>query len=120
MNEETKMMDPPTKWGYDNEDISRNRPSYAYGKDMRDYVTNSVYNDWCRWHFPKGIKEKIEDNQLYLVWYHFHDASDPQDSSCSYTVYYIEKVPKDIQYKFETRKEYEEDLKKYLCKYERR
>jgi len=119
MNEEIKMMEIPTEWGYyANRDISRNKPSYAYGKDMKDYVTNSIYNDWCRWYFPKGIKEKIEDDQLYLIWYHYRDASDPMDSSCSYSVYYIEKAPKDIQEKFETHKRYEEELKKYQRRYE--
>lgn len=118
MDETIKMMDPPTEWGYYSEDIHRGTAHYAYGKDMRDYVTNSIYDDWCRWYFPKGIKEKIEDNQLYLIWYHYHDASDPQDSSCSYHVYYIERVPKEIQEKFETHKKYEEELKKYQRKYE--
>lgn len=120
VSEELKMMNIPIKWGYDNEDITMRHPSYIYGKDMHDYVTNSIYNDWCRWYFPKGIKEKIEDDQLYLVWYHYRDASDPQDSSCQYSVYYIEKAPKNVQDALETKVRCENELNKYLRKYERR
>jgi hypothetical protein len=114
-----KMMEIPTEWGYDNEDITRHKPQYVYGKDMHDYVTNSIYNDWCRWYFPEGIKEKIEDNQLYLVWYHYSDASDPQDSSCQYNVYYIEKAPKEIQEAVEMIKKCENKIKKYQNRYEK-
>ena len=117
--DDIKMMDIPTSWGYHSEDITRHRPQYVYGKDMHDYVTNSIYDDWCRWYFPKGIKEKIEDKQLYLVWYHYSDASDPQDSSCQYNVYYIEKAPKNIQEALEMKTRCENELKKYLSKYEK-
>lgn len=117
-NDETKMMEIPTKWGWYDENIHKHTPDYIYGKDMHDYVTNSIYNDWCRWYFPEGIKNKIKDEQLYLVWYHYRDASDPQDSSCSYSVYYIEKVPKEIQDKLETMKSFEKELKNYQHKYD--
>ena len=120
IQEDIKMMEIPTKYMYDETDIHRRTPEYAYGKDMHDHVTNSIYNDWCRWYFPRGIKEKIEDDQLYLIWYDYRDASDPQDSSCSYKVYYIEKAPKEIQDMFETHKLYEKKLIKYQHKYEKR
>jgi hypothetical protein len=116
--EEIKMMDIPVPSGY-NDDITKHTPEYVYGKNMKDHIVNSVFNEWCQWYFPNGMKEKIEDEQLYLVWYHFKDASDPQNLSCSYKVYYIEKVPKDIQEALELKQEYEEILKKYLGKYER-
>ena len=114
-NDMTKMMEIPEP-GRDN-DIHRVHPDYIYGKDMHDYVTNSIYNDWCRWYFPNGIKYRIKDDQLYLVWYHYRDASDPQDSSCSYSVYYIERVPRHIQEMLETKLDYEKKLKNYQEKY---
>lgn len=111
----TKMMEIPES--NRDQDIHRVRPDYIYGKDMHDYVTNSIYNDWCRWYFPNGIKNRIKDNQLYLVWYNYRDASDPQDSSCSYSVYYIERAPKHIQEMLEMKLEYEKKLKNYQEKY---
>lgn len=111
----TKMMDIPES--NRDQDIHRVHPDYIYGKDMHDYVTNSIYNDWCRWYFPNGIKNRIKDDQLYLVWYHYSDASDPQDSSCSYSVYYIERAPKHIQEMLEMKLEYEKKLKNYQEKY---
>lgn len=116
-NKELKIMEIPDPEKRYDQNIHRVHPDYIYGKDMHDYVTNSIYDDWCRWYFPKGIKEKIEDNQLYLVWYHYRSASDPQDSSCSYSIYYIEKAPKEIQDMLEIKKDYEKKLKKYLEKY---
>lgn len=118
-NDEIKMMEIPSKEGWYDEDITKHTPDYMFGKDMKDYVTNSIYDDWCRWYFPEGIKEKIEDDQLYLVWCHYRSASDPQDSSCSYKVYYIEKTPqyvKDMLYNYKT---LEKELKKYQHKYEK-
>ena len=114
IEEDIKMMEIPNKCT----NIYRNTPSYIYGKDMHSYITNSIYNDWCKWYFPKGIQEKIKDDQLYLVWYNFHDSSDPMDSSCSYEVYYIEKTPKHIQNMLETKTIFEKELKKYQSKYE--
>lgn len=81
--------------------INRIGPDYLFGRQMRDYVTNSIYDDWCRWYFPNNLKDKIEDNQLYVVWYESHDASDPMDSSETNNVLYIERAPKEIQATFE-------------------
>lgn len=116
---DTKMMEIPTEWGYYNEDITKHTPDILYGKNMRDYVTNSTYDDWCRWYFPDGIKDKIKDDQLYIVWYRYHDASDPQDSSCQYNVYYIELAPKEIQEAVEMIKKCENKIKKYQHRYEK-
>jgi len=73
-----------------------------YGRDMHTHVVNSTYGDEERWHFPKDVKDKIKDDTLYKIWYRFRDAADPMDSSCSYTVYYIEEINKErdglIQY----------------------
>ena len=117
MDETIKMMDPPNECGHYDEDIHRCTPHYAYGKDMRDYVTNSIYDEWCKWEFPTGIKEQIEDDKLYLVWYHYKDSSNPQSCACKYTVYYIEKTPNYIQEIFEKKIKYEKSLKKYCIKY---
>lgn len=81
--------------------IERSAPEYLFGRQMRDYRTNSIFEDWCRWNFPNGTKSKIEDNQLYLVWYETRDASDPMNSSETNYVYYIEKAPKEIQATYE-------------------
>lgn len=85
-----------------------------YGRDMEDYVTNSIYDDWCRFHFPHGVKEKIVKDKLYKVWYDYRDASDPMDSSCSYRIEYIEEVPEEIEKAFEEWKLNEEKVKNYL------
>lgn len=116
-NDLTKMMEMPEPSKGSNENIHRVRPDYIYGKDMHDHVTNSIYNDWCRWYFPQGIKEKIKDNELYLIWYNFKDASDPMDSSCSYHVWYIERAPKEIQEAIETNEKLTKIIIKYQNKY---
>lgn len=86
-----------------------------YGKDLEDYVTNSIYNDWCRFNYKqKGVKEKIEKDKLYKVWFEYHDASDPMDSSCTYFIHYIEEAPEEIQKSLDLWKTNEEIVKKYL------
>ena len=67
------------------------------GSIMHDYVTNSVCNDWCRFYFPEGVKEKINDNEYYKVWFHYSDAADPMDYSCQYNIIYIEVCREDIK-----------------------
>lgn len=73
-----------------------------YGRDMHTHVVNSTYGDEESWYFLKGVKSKIKDDTLYKIWYRYHDAADPMDSSCSYSVYYIEEINKErdglIQY----------------------
>lgn len=85
----TKLMKKP-------EDLMGISRKFFYGREMEDYITNSVYNDWCRFYFPKGVKEKLDPDKLYKVCYEFHDAADPMDSSCNYSIKYIEEVPQDI------------------------
>ena len=86
-----------------------------YGRDLEDYVTNSIYNDWCRFVFRrKGVKEQIEKDKLYKVWFEYSDASDPMDSSCTYSIYYIEETPDEIQNALEMWKTNEQKVKDYL------
>ena len=64
-----------------------------YGRRMHTHDTGNVYHDIETWNYPnKQIEKKIEDNKQYKVWAEYHDASDPMDSSCSYTIIYIEEV----------------------------
>ena len=93
--------------------INRIRPDYIYGKDMHDHVTNSVYDEWCRWNFPEGVAEMIEDDKLYLVWYELKESSDPKNSSMTYDVYYIEMTPSHIQEALEKWKELCKTIEEY-------
>ena len=64
-----------------------------YGRTMHTHDIGNVYHDIETWNYPnKQIEKKIEDNKQYKVWADYHDASDPMDSSCSYTIIYIEEV----------------------------
>ena len=47
-----KLMDRPNeKW------LNGKSKKLFYGKDLEDYVTNSVFNDWCRFNFvERGVK----------------------------------------------------------------
>lgn len=85
-----------------------------YGADMEDYVVNSVYNEWCRFNFPHGVKEKIVRDKLYKVWYDYRDSNDPMNSSCSYRIEYIEEVPEDITHAYNEWKICEQKVKDYL------
>lgn len=63
------------------------------GWRMHTHDLRNVYHDIETWNYPnKQIEKKIEDNKQYKVWADYHDASDPMDSSCSYTIIYIEEV----------------------------
>ena len=60
---------------------------------MHTHDTGNVYHDIETWNYPnKRIEKKIEDDKQYKVWADYHDAADPMDSSCSYTIIYIEEV----------------------------
>lgn len=85
-----------------------------YGKDLEDYVTNSVYDEWCRFHFPNGVKEKIVSSKLYKVWYEYKDSSDPMDNSCKYIIHYIEEAPDDVESAYDIWKKAEQKVKNYL------
>ena len=64
-----------------------------YGWRMHTHDTGNVYHDIETRNYPnKQIEKKIEDNKQYKVWAEYHDASDPMDSSCSYTIIYIDEV----------------------------
>ena len=106
----TKLMDRPCE-----EVLRFKTKKLFYGRDLEDYVTNSIYNDWCRFIFRhKGVKEKIEKDKLYKVWFEYSDASDPMDSSCTYSIYYIEETPDEIQNALEMWKTNEQKVKDYL------
>ena len=63
------------------------------GWRMHTHDLRNVYHDIEIWNYPnKQIENKIEDNKQYKVWADYHDASDPMDLSCSYTIIYIEEV----------------------------
>ena len=63
------------------------------GWRMHTHDLRNVYHDIETWNYPnKQIEKKIEDNKQYIVWADYHDASDPMDLSCSYTIIYIEEV----------------------------
>lgn len=65
----------------------------CYGWSMHTRDVGNVYHDIETWHYPnEQIEKKIEDNKRYKVWADYHDAADPMDSSCSYTIIYIEEV----------------------------
>lgn len=103
------MEKPEEKW------LKGKSKKLFYGKDLEDYVTNSIYNDWCRFNFvQRGVKEKVEKDKLYKVWFEYYDASDPMDSSCKYVIHYIEEVPEDIEDAYNAWKISEEKVKKYL------
>lgn len=60
----------------------------VYGRNM----TNEKYHGGeSTWSFPEGVKDKIENDKLYRVWYHYTTPSDPSDTSVHYIVYYIEE-----------------------------
>lgn len=59
-----------------------------YGRDM---VDEEYHGGESVWSFPEGIKDKIENDKKYSVWYDYRDSIDPSDTSIHYTVYYIEE-----------------------------
>lgn len=105
-----KLMErPDEKW------LMGKSKKLFYGKDLEDYVTNSVYDDWCRFNFVEsGVKEKIEKNKMYKVWFEYFDASEPMDSSCKYVIHYIEEVPNEIEEAYNLWKINEQKVKDYL------
>ena len=90
--EELKMMDISSN-KYALAYVYRHNPEFMHGKDMKDCVVDSMFNDKMTWKFPEGIQETIEDEKLYLVWYEWQDCADMRNSSIKNTVIYIEKAP---------------------------
>jgi len=86
------------------------------GVSMHDYITDSTYNDWCSFYFPEGIKEKLVDDEYYKVWFQYHEASDPMDSSCQYTINYIEVCREDIKQYLMEKEKFEPLIIDYLKK----
>lgn len=91
----SKLMEKPTDEEIKNisgylgaESLSDLYSKQLYGKDMKNHHHHARETTWS---FPKGIKEKIEDNKKYLVYYDFHDSADSSDTSIHYKVYYIEE-----------------------------
>lgn len=103
------MNRPDEKW------LNGKAKKLFYGKELEDYVTNSIYDDWCRFVFvERGVKEKVEKDKMYKVWFEYYDAADPQDSSCKYVIHYIEEVPEDIVKSYDSWKANEQIVKDYL------
>ncbi len=105
-----KLMNKPS-----DDELKYKSKKLFYGRDLEDYVTNSVFNDWCRFNFvERGVKEKIEKGRMYKAWFEYYDASDTMDSSCKYVIYYIEEVPEDIEKAYNDWKINEQKVKDYL------
>ena len=69
------------------------------GFNWKEYFVAPSIDEHFHWEIPLHIAQKwlredkkLEDNKQYKVWAEYHDASDPMDSSCSYTIIYIEEV----------------------------
>lgn len=75
------------RFGFDRLDNLRH--DIFKGSHMRTYRFGADENVWT---FPDDLKEKIEDDKDYKVWYTWHDAADPADMSTYHHVYYIEEV----------------------------
>ena len=41
---------------------------------------------------PKDVKEKIEPNKKYFIYYKWHDSADSSDSTTFYHIFYIEEI----------------------------
>lgn len=92
--EDNKLMKKPDAEDYYFKHATK---TIMKGSFMHDRVTNSVYNDWCKFYFPNGVRKKIKDDEYYKVWYNYSEASDPMDSSCQYNIEYIEVCRQDIK-----------------------
>ena len=57
----------------------------------RDMVDEKYHGGESTWSFLEGVKDKIENDKKYYVWYHYRTSSDLSDTSVHYTVYYIEE-----------------------------
>lgn len=53
---------------------------------------------------------------MYKVWYEYFDASGPMDSSCSYSIQYIEEAPEEIREAVIMSKTYEKMIREYFEK----
>ena len=92
--------------------VYTHQPMYMYGKMMHDTIVNS-FSDIDKWFFPNGVKEKIEDDELYLVWYEWIDSADMRNESTKYYVKYIEIVPEYIKNSIWTKEFLEKEIDKY-------
>lgn len=111
----TEMMPMPVADNPYGGNVHKNRPHYIYGREMKDHQYSN--RDWRRWIFPKGIKTKIDDNTLYLVWFTHSEAADPADSSEQFYVYYIEQAPREIQEAKEQIQKLTKQLNDYQSRY---
>lgn len=107
----SKLMEKPEE-----SNLKYKEKNLFLGKDLEDCKINSIYHDWCRFHFPQGVKNKIEKEKLYKVWFDYSDSSDPANSSCHYTIYYIEEAPEEIKIALEMWETNEKIVKNYLKK----
>jgi putative resolvase len=63
--------------------------SILLGSRMHDHSYHAGEETWT---FPDGVREKIEDDKKYDVYYETHTPSDPYDTSSHHHVYYIEEI----------------------------
>jgi hypothetical protein len=63
-----------------------------WGRDI--HTVEPRYGSPTYWHYEYGVEEKIKDDCRYKVWFTSRDAADTSDSTVSYTVWYIEELPK--------------------------
>ena len=70
--------------------------------DLKKYRCH-VFRGWrmktegdTTWRFPKDFDMEIKRDGYYKVWYDYHDTADPSDTSSTYVVRYVEKIPKII------------------------
>lgn len=84
----TPLMEKPTIY-----ELNYLRTNIDKGKYIKSRFPE--YSDPTYWCYPNGVKEKIEDDKTYKVWFEYRDAADPYDSTTWYYVKYIEEVPDD-------------------------
>ena len=94
MNNKSSLMDKPTddmvrRYRYNGPwSLDECCQNIKYGRDM---VDEKYHGGESVWSFPESVKDKIENDKKYHVWYHCRTSSDPSDTSIHYTVYYIEE-----------------------------
>ena len=95
-------------------------PVYIYGRNMQDRIVNSVFLDKETWVFPEGVKEKIKDDELYLVWFVWQDSADMRNESVKNKVIYIERVPDYIKQAIILKDNLNKEIEKYSKRHKTR
>lgn len=87
----TPLMEKPSEYNlkYVRTNIDKGKYIKTRFPQYRPYIDPTY---WC---YPNGVKEKIEDDKTYKVWFEYRDAADPDDYTTWYHVKYIEELPDD-------------------------